>query len=192
MLCYRCQTGPSPTYDWSEAAYQYDGALLSAIHRLKYDGRKSLAKPLGHLLALSLSNDSHLFDPPSGKTDQPRSYSFDLVIPVPLHPGRYRTRGFNQAEELAWEVATHHGWPMVTSSLARVRRTPSQTALSHNQRAHNMAGAFVVTDPDALEMRSVLLVDDVLTSTSTVREASRAVMEAGAARVCVLALARSV
>lgn len=188
IVCRRCELGPEPAYAWAQAMGQYHGTLLKAIHRLKYDGKAALALPLGRLLARSLQTPSPLFDS-RRSTDLP---AFDRVVPIPLHPGRLRRRGFNQAERIARVVAEECSWELDAQGLRRVRRTPSQTALTVEERLANVRGAFAVKEPLRYAGKSVLIIDDVLTTTSTVREAARTVREAGASRIGILALARSV
>jgi ComF family protein len=188
IVCKRCESGPGPAYDWSQAAYQYDGALLRAIHRFKYDGKSALAERLGVLLARSMDARTPLINAErdSGLPE------FDMVVPVPLHPGRLRRRGFNQAERIALVLARERSLLMVSNGVRRVRRTPTQTARSLEMRTENVRRAFHIPNPDLFVRKSVLIVDDVLTSTSTVREVARVIAEAGASRVCVIALAQSV
>jgi ComF family protein len=184
-LCYPCEAGAEPPFDWSHALGQYRGTLRQAIHRLKYDGKTALARPLGTLLARSLDASSLLMDAFS-----PEPHKIDLVVPIPLHPARLRERGFNQAERIALYLAQERDWLLDSSSLRRVRRTRTQTALRLAERAANVQGAFAVRDLARFNGKSVLLVDDVLTTTATVKEAARVVRAAGASRVCVVALAR--
>jgi competence protein ComFC len=186
-VCQPCEAGAEPPYDWSQALGQYNGTLRQAIHRLKYDGKTALARPLGTLLAHSLSASPSplLIDPISS---QP--LKIDVVLPIPLHPARLRQRGFNQAERIAFFMAQERGWQLDSTSLRRVRRTNTQTALRVAERAANVQGAFAVRDPARLSGRTVLLVDDVLTTSATMKEAARVVKEVGATRVCVIALAR--
>jgi ComF family protein len=186
-LCHACEMGEAPPYEWSQALGQYGGTLRRAIHRLKYDGKTALARPLGIALARSLVDPTSplLTDPVSS---EPRR--IDVVIPIPLHPARLRQRGFNQAERIAYFLASERGWTLDAVSLRRVRRTQTQTALRIAERAANVRGAFAVRDPARFAGRSVLLVDDVLTTGATACEAARMVREAGASRVCIVALAR--
>ncbi len=116
----------------------------------------------------------------------------DLLVPVPLHRSRLRSRQFNQSCALAEVVSCRCGIPVDPFALERVRSTASQVGLSRSQRAINLQGAFRV--PDAMVPRiagrRIVLVDDVLTSGATVNAASRALLRAGARRVDVLVLAR--
>ncbi len=188
-VCAVCEAGPEPPYAWSQALGQYTGALRAAIHRLKYDGKTALAEPLGRLLARSLD------DPPSPllhPTLALNPVGFDRVVPVPLHPSRLRRRGFNQAERIAFYLARERGWQLDTGGLIRVKSARSQTALNLSDRAVNVRGAFTVRPATRYTGKTVLIVDDVLTTGSTAGEAARAVRDAGAARVCVVALARGI
>lgn len=115
---------------------------------------------------------------------------FDVVAPVPLHPSRYRKRGFNQAELIALALSDRSGWPMDAGCLRRVKRTHSQTTLDLQHRADNMKGAFRAA-PERVAGRHVLIVDDVTTTTATLQECAAVVMEAGAACVWVAAVART-
>jgi len=188
IVCKRCESGPGPSYDWAQAAFQYDGSMLRAIHRFKYDGKSVLAERLGVLLAQSMDAKTSLQDT-TRHTDLP---AFDMLIPVPLHPSRLRRRGFNQAERLAHVIGRERKLLVVSNAVLRVRRTPTQTARSQEMRAANVRGAFRIVNPDLFVRKAVLIVDDVLTSTSTVRELARTISQAGASRVCVIALAQSV
>jgi ComF family protein len=181
-VCERCAT-TDPPFDWSQALGQYQGTLRRAIHRLKYEGRTALAEPLGMLLARSL-------DVPASPLLSEKHPGFDAVVPVPLHPFRLRQRGFNQAELLARVVARERGWPLDGRGLQRIRPTRTQTHLTLDARRANIEGAFATRTPLSFERKSVLLVDDVLTTSATLAECARVARNAGATRVCVVALAR--
>ena len=185
-FCTDCEAGQFPPYAWSQVLGQYGGALRHAIHRFKYEGKTALAQPLGTMLARSLDRPpSPLLTSASGET-----LTFDVVVPVPLHPSRYRQRGFNQAERLARIVAEQRGWMLDTKGLLRTRRTQTQATLAKAQRGENIRGAFACHRPSYFEDKSVLLIDDVMTTSSTLSECARTVQSAGAKRVCVVALAR--
>lgn len=183
IVCRLCAEGPEPPFVWSQTLGAYQGTLRHAIHRLKYDGKAALAEPLGRLLAESLD-----------RTPTPLLTSahpgFDTVVPVPLHPAKLRQRGFNQAERIARVLARERGWKLDADGLRRVRPTRSQTKLSQTERAANVKGAFVAREPHRFAGKSVLLVDDVLTTTATMRECAHIVRETGASRICLVALAQ--
>jgi ComF family protein len=152
----------------------YDGALRAIIHALKYDGRRSIAKPLASHLA------AHGPDVLNGA---------DVVVPVPLHRSRKRARGFNQAAEIAryLPIRTVH-------ALRRVRATPSQTDLPAESRHENVRGAFALGRGAAVAIvdRVVVLVDDVSTTGATLESCARVLRHGGAREVRALTVARVV
>ncbi|MBA4358032.1 MAG: hypothetical protein C0405_09950, partial [Desulfovibrio sp.] len=114
----------------------------------------------------------------------------ELLVPVPLHPRRLAWRGFNQSRELARLVARRRGLPIRQEALARVRRTVPQMELDRSERAENIRGAFAAR-PDLLSGRTALLVDDIMTTGSTLEECARMMLASGATAVHVLVLARA-
>ena len=131
-----------------------------------------MRRPLGELLAAAL----------------PRDERFDGVVPVPLHWRRRWQRGFNQSELLARAIARSRGVPLM-AALRRVRHTATQTGLSNTSRRRNVAGAFQVRLPVA--GKRILLIDDVMTTGSTVAACAAALRRAGALRIVVLTVARA-
>jgi Predicted amidophosphoribosyltransferases len=112
------------------------------------------------------------------------------IVPVPLHPRRLLSRGFNQSRELARLLSVRRSLPIWQGALVRVRRTVPQMELAREARAENIKGAFAA-DSKRLSGKSVLLVDDIMTTGATLEECARAMLCAGARRVDVLALARA-
>jgi ComF family protein len=163
----------------------YHGELRSLVHLLKYRGMQPIAGRLGALLAASLEAFVG-----SGLEM--------VVVPVPMHPGKQRQRGFNPAELLARaalaETRRRHpqwGLHLETSLLKRVRVTVSQAGLTTHQRRQNLRGAFFAPDPTRLAGRDVLLVDDIYTTGATARACSRVLINAGARSVRVATVARA-
>jgi ComF family protein len=111
------------------------------------------------------------------------------LVPVPLGPRRLAARGFNQSERIAAALAVRWTVPMASGLLARVRDTPSQTALTPAARQANVAGVFCVTR--GLPNPTFVLVDDVLTTGATLADAARALAQAGAAAVTAVTFARA-
>jgi ComF family protein len=144
------------------------------IHVYKYGRVRTLALPLGELLARAL----------------PREERFDFVTAVPLHWRRRWQRGFNQSELLARAIAHRWNIPCVRV-LRRVRSTPAQAGLSNSRRRRNVAGAFACSNAQLVSGRRVLLVDDVLTTGSTAAACAYALKQAGAARITFLTVARA-
>jgi ComF family protein len=170
-LCPRCTHSPL-TFDRAYAAFEHEGAVAKAIHRFKYEGHAELSKPLGALMA-------------SGAAAQLQG----TVCALPLHASRYRERGYDQATLLAVEVAKVLGRAFSDAFLLRERATVHQVGLSEVEREANVRGAFVAA-PSA-RGQSVLLIDDVLTTGATAREAARVLKAQGAVQVNVLTIARA-
>lgn len=156
-------------------AFVFEGPLREAIHTLKYGRRRRMARPLGALLA------EHL---------RARPLPAQTLLAVPLHPARQAERGFNQAAELARELARGAGQTLLEDGLVRVRATSQQAQLNAVQRRENIRGAFAWRGPTAPPQR-VLLVDDVLTTGATLGACAAALRQAGAQEVYAIALARS-
>jgi len=173
--------GPVCPWCWEDARLsggRYDGALPRIIQAFKYDGRRSLAKPLGDML---LDRSGTLLRDAA------------CVIPVPLFAWRRLRRGFNQAAELA----VHLDRPVV-HALWRVRPTPPQAGLSALARRHNVLDAFRLSPVLAahdrrryVEQQTVVLVDDVMTTGATLRACAEVLQRAGASEVRTLTLARA-
>jgi ComF family protein len=176
-LCGQCLRGKWH-FGSARALGLYEGPLREAIHALKYEGKAFLAKPLVGLLD--------------------RGYpfmdygSYDLVVPVPLHPKRLRERGFNQALVLARVIGRREGIPCTGFVLRKTRSSAPQIDLSPREREKNVKGSFSVTGPAKVRGKRVLLIDDVMTTGSTVNECARELLKAGAVEVDVFTLARAV
>jgi ComF family protein len=115
--------------------------------------------------------------------------AFDLIIPLPLNPVKARDRGFSQTLLLARSLSKATGVPWTDRALKRIRNTRSQTGLSGDERRGNVRGAFRAGASDLIEERTILLVDDVMTTGATMNEASRALLRAGCSRVYGIAAA---
>jgi len=167
-----------PFYDTARAPYLYDGALMKAIHELKYGQKSYLADSLGFLLA---SFAQTWIDEMKGP----------LIMPVPLHPRRLRARGFNQSLLLARCVAMKTGAELDFLSLRRTKFTKPQTELNSEERKRNVRKAFEVVNLEPVKGRTIVLVDDVATTGSTLNECAKALKKAGADSVLCLVLART-
>jgi ComF family protein len=112
----------------------------------------------------------------------------DVVVPVPLHAARQRERGYNQAELLAQKMERELKWQVETAALKRVRRTRPQVGLNSSERHANVRGAFV-TEPNLVQGRRILLIDDVHTTGATLDAAAEVLLAAGANSVSAYCLA---
>ena len=175
-LCGDCSTR-EPYFRRARSVGRYRGVLRGALHSFKYRMQRRLAGTLGVIMAERLPAMAG-------------EWRYDLIVPVPLHPRRLRSRGFNQALCLAAVLARQLRAPLDRFTLRRVRWTASQVGLTGRERAANVRGAFAVARPEAVRDKCVLLIDDIYTSGSTVNECSRVILRAGAEAVDVLTLAR--
>ena len=185
-VCRRCASvrGPrgvcrgcrrmSPTLTSVRAPFSYDGAARSAVLTLKFKSGRYLAPLMGELLREFLAE---------------RPLQADIVVPVPLAPGRLRQRGFNQASLLAEEVAAAVRGVILAGALTRQER-PAQSSLKAARRLLNLAGAFACPTPHDVNGSRVLVVDDVVTTGATISACADTLAEAGARRVSALAFAR--
>jgi ComF family protein len=154
----------------------YRTPLDQAVRALKYDGAVELARPLGRELALRTREAAP---------------SFDVVVPVPLHPARLVSRGYNHAALLGRELAKTLGVEFSARALERVRNTAAQARMRKAERKTNVAGVFVARASALPHGRRVALVDDVVTTGQTSLECCHALASAGFEPVAVLAIARA-
>jgi ComF family protein len=182
QICIRCEE-KGPRFEHAAAYGEYEDALRSLIHLLKYQRIRPAARPLGKALAQTIRLLLSEFPGPF------------LICPVPLHRQRYSTRGFNQAEEvLRVALRELRDLPVefAPKLLVRTRFTESQTGFTREQRRANLRGAFAVSRPARVLGRNIILVDDVLTTGATADECSRILLRAGAKQVLVATVARAV
>ena len=164
--------------DGLRSPYIFEGPLREAVHRLKYRGWRAAAPVLGGLLAAYIEH--HKF---------PGQASSQVLVPVPLHHRRLRNRGYNQSHLLAKEAGKLLGIPVRQDLVKRAKYSPPQVeARSREQRRDNVAGSFEAVA--GVEGLSILLVDDVATTGSTISACSAALKEAGAVSVWGVVLAR--
>ncbi|MET0661228.1 MAG: ComF family protein [Steroidobacteraceae bacterium] len=174
LTCGHCLRRP-PSFDRSFCAFRYEAPLAELVRGFKY--RRDTAS--GRLLA-------HLFC----KRLQSREGSMpDCIVPVPLAQQRYHQRGFNQAIELGTQIERRIGVPMRTDVIVRVRETSEQAGLKPGQRRRNVRRAFEAVKP--LQAARVAVLDDVMTTGSTVNEVARVLRTAGALEIEVWAIARA-
>jgi len=165
-------------FDAAVSAYRSRGVVRFVILQFKYSRQLHLRHPIARWLADAMM-DARL-----------RDRAFDLVVPVPLHPARLRERGFNQAHLLATMLGQEIGVP-VFGVLERIRYTTTQTAFDRIDRMENLHNAFRLRKKTTVRELRVLLVDDILTTGSTLSECARVLREAGARSVYAITAARA-
>ncbi|MGE3537404.1 MAG: ComF family protein [Candidatus Tectimicrobiota bacterium] len=174
--CGACVLAP-PRYTRARAVGHYQGALRELIHAMKYRGVYSLVRPLGALLLQHFATHWEAVRP-------------DMLVPVPLHRSKLRSREFDQALALARQLGRGLEIPVRADLLTRQRPTLSQVGLSAAERRRNIRGAFLVRHPQACAGKTLLLIDDVYTTGATAQECAACLHQAGATRVDVYTVAR--
>lgn len=172
--CSQCIKTP-PSFEWIKTAGIYTEVMAQAMNQFKYHGRPTLAKPLGQCILDQLSTEI-------------RAYQPDLIIPVPLHIKRLRERGYNQSLLLARQVGNALDIDVLAQGMIRTRPTSPQSLLNAKKRHKNLHGAFKIDHN--LTPQRVLLIDDIVTTTSTARACSTLLCHHGHS-VAVVALGRA-
>jgi ComF family protein len=172
--CGVCLARP-PRIARTRAAVAYDDISRGLAIRLKYGRKVAIAKTMARFMAPLVEEGENR-----------------VLVPVPLHRSRLWWRGFNQAALVAAELSRRLGVPSAPLLLSRTRRTPPLKGMSRQQRRRAVAGAFRVRDAEAVAGKTVVLVDDVLTTGSTAEACARALTRAGAERVELVSWARVV
>ena len=152
------------------------GRVQSIMHNLKYRKMSFIGTELGKILGEKLK-ESRFYQ------------NIDVVIPVPLHPKKHRKRGFNQSEKIADGLADSMGISVKADAIKRIVNTLSQTKLSRADRMENVKDAFQVTVNPMITDKSILLVDDVLTTGSTLAACGKALLDAGSKRIFITTIA---
>ncbi|HEX2920808.1 MAG TPA: ComF family protein [Bacteroidales bacterium] len=171
----RCRIERAAAY----SGFSSGSRMQSLIHNLKYKGITEIGIEMGKMYGSILSQ--------SGFTS-----GIDIIIPVPLHPSRQRSRGFNQSELIAGGISEGTGLPVFTKILVRSSRTKTQTKKSRFSRWINVEGIFQVNDVGSIKGKHILLVDDVITTGSTLEACANELLKAENVKVSVAALAYAV
>ncbi len=161
------------SFDRLYILFEFEDTIRQLIHLLKYKRYLTLA--------------SHFAIEANTRFDFCHHNLYDEIIPVPLHPTRKRERGYNQSEEIAVALGSIISIPVKSEHLTRVRITSTQTRMTENERDMNVSGAFKCTAK--LSKKNILLIDDVITTGSTVEECLKVLKEAGAERVDIFVIA---
>jgi ComF family protein len=173
-LCADCRR-LMPAFDRAWAATLYTGPMAELIPRYKFHHKTALRKTFVAIIRHFLKRYEI-------------ALTADIILPVPLHPARLRERGYNQSALIAESLAGALGIPPALNGLERVRHTPRQSELGQKDRFTNIRGAFRMKPSSEFTGKSVILVDDLLTTGATASEAAKTLKDAGAAEITVIAL----
>jgi ComF family protein len=171
-VCGTCLKHP-PAFERTHAALAYRFPIDRLIPRLKYHGQLAIAPTLGACLAQAVEHASRP----------------DALVPMPLHPMRIRERGFNHASEIARMLARQLDLPLDLDSCRRIRDTPPQMGLKHDARRRNVRGAFACSDK--VKGQQIALIDDVMTTGTSLDELAATLKRAGAREVSCWVVARA-
>ena len=177
-LCLDCLE-ERPPFSYHRSCGKYKGKLRDIILLYKYRHFQVLGKDLAHFVYRTLGREEEIW------------WKADAIIPVPLHPKRKKQRGFNQAQIIAKELARLKGIEFVSGRLVKIKNVPPQTSLEVKEREKNVSGAFAVVKREEIKGKVVLLVDDVYTTGSTIRECSSVLREAGVKEVRAMTVAQA-
>lgn len=175
-LCRECEDSPRLWWNVAASAFRFEGTARSVVHRFKYHGDVAVVPFIA---------DSCL----NAWKDRCGDTAIDCLAPVPLHWFRKFTRGYNQSDMICRELGRRMGVE-ICDALKRTRWTPPQAQLSRSKRTRNLSNAFAVRDNAAVAGKSIMLVDDVMTTGTTLNECARKLVKAGAKEVNVLTIAR--
>lgn len=172
-LCVDC-TDTAHVFDRGRALYEYD-SVKDAIYRLKYEKRREYAEFFGKELAMKLGKEI-------------RSWKADAIVPVPLHKDRERMRGYNQAALVARVLGKELNIPVYENFIQRIKSTVPQKELIGKERQNNLKNAFKIGQND-VKLKTIIVVDDVYTTGTTMDEIARCLKRAGIHRVYCVSLA---
>jgi len=176
IICGECISAPPP-FTTTVASFRYEAPVDKAIHILKYNHKQYFATPFAYFLATKIHQSYQDNNLPS------------CLIPVPMHRSKLKERGFNQAQLISKKLSQLLSIPSNSSTLKKVKSTPSQTGLSKLERTQNLKGAFHLTN--TVTGLHIALVDDVVTTRATSDVLCQLLMDAGAKRVDVWCIART-
>jgi ComF family protein len=155
--------------------YTRGSRIRNLIHKLKYSGIKEIGYELGRIYAVPLKSSGFAAD-------------IDMIVPVPLHPSKKRMRGFNQSECISAGISDVTGVPVNTNSLVRDVLSATQTNRSRYERWTNVEGIFRIADEESIRGKHILLVDDVITTGSTIESCVNELLKVEDVRVSVIAI----
>ncbi len=155
--------------------FQKGNLTQRLLHALKYQGRQDIGERLGILFGKNLADDGY-----TGP---------DMIIPLPLHPSKHKLRGYNQCTSIVNGMQTHLGLPVNLSAVTRITANATQTNRSRFDRWKNVESIFAINQPEIIAGRHILLVDDMITTGSTLEACATVLLETGAREVSLATLA---
>ncbi|WP_165040954.1 ComF family protein [Dysgonomonas sp. ZJ709] len=151
------------------------GSIQRVIHELKYRNNPNIGYFIGELYGIDIKYSSFIAD-------------IDYLVPVPLHPKRQKQRGYNQSLEIAKGISKQTGIPINSATLIRVINNPSQTKNSRFERWKNVEDIFTINNTDTFKGKHVLLIDDVITTGSTIEACAKEILKSEGAKISILAI----
>lgn len=159
-----------PAVDSVFSAFYYNGGIETAIHAFKFKNQPGLSGTISRLMCEELENHGGI----------PES---DYIVPVPMHPRKKRQRGYNQSELIAVKLGEYFNIEVRTDILRKVKYTRPQSRLKRIDRIHNLEGTFALEPGASVEGKSILLVDDVLTTGTTMNTCAKILKDKGTAHI---------
>lgn len=159
--------------------FSKEGTLQPLIHSLKYKNNKNIGLQLGRMFGKDIHNSSFV-------------ETVDFIVPVPLHKKKLKSRGYNQSEIIAEGISSAISKSLSNDNLIREIHNPSQTKLSKSQRWDNVEGIFKLTNPDQYNDKHILLVDDIITTGSTIEACAKALLEAKNIKISVATIGEAI
>ena len=163
-------------FDLARSVVVYDGVVQQLMHSFKFGGKPYLSRTIGNLMALKLDE---------------LKWNFDVIVPVPVSKSRLKERGYNQALLLCQQIALFYQKPVVLA-LQKTKQTKDQVGLNFQERQQNLEGSMQVVDFESIKDKTVLLVDDVMTTGATANICSEQLFKSGAKSVLLLTFAHAI
>lgn len=171
IVCLNCKDNPK-YFERHFSVLSYTGVMPKLVQDFKFNKKKYLSVPFSKMMLEKFKDED---------------ISVDLIMPVPIHQERLKERGYNQSELLLKEFECL-SIPILKDNLQRIKYSPQQAVLTRAERRNNLVDAFVIKDKSVIKGKTILVVDDIYTTGSTLNEVSKTLIKAGASKVFCLTL----